>query len=130
MAQSGGNTKRVALEILDPGPIPHAVLRRYDDPDIETGLEHCGYSADGAVYRMIEVDLSDLEDVRHFPFKWQPTKAVERLRSGEDVPPIIVVQTDRGLGLGIIDGLNRTYAHWIVGLPRIVAYELLVTTAS
>lgn len=121
---------RVALAILDPGPIPHAVLRRYDDPDIETGLEQYSYSADDAVYRMIEIDLSDLEDVRNFPFSWQPTRAVERLRSGEDVPPIVVVQTDRGLGLGIIDGLSRTYAHWIVGRPRIVAYELLVNGQS
>ena len=117
----------MALDVLDHGPIPHAALRRYDDSDIETGLEQCGYSADRAVYRLIEADLDDFEDVRNFPLQWQPNNAIERLRSGEDVPPIVVVQANRGLGFGIIDGLNRAYAHWLLGRPRIAAYELLVS---
>lgn len=122
-----GDTPRMALDILDPGPILHSALKRHDDSDIETGLAQCGYSSDDAVYRLIEADLDDLEDVRNFPFDWQPTNAIERLRSGEDVPPIVVIQTNRGLGLGIIDGLTRAYAHWLLGRPRIVAYELLGT---
>ncbi len=79
-----------------------------------------------ATYRLNEIDVADLEDTRHFPFDWQPTGAIERLRAGEEMPPIVVVQTDQGRGLGIIDGLSRTYAHWLEGKARIRAYELLL----
>jgi hypothetical protein len=72
-----------------------------------------------ARYRLIEIDVADLEDTRHFPFEWRPTRAIERLRAGEETPPIVVVQTDRGHGFGIIDGLNRAYAYWIEGHSRI-----------
>jgi hypothetical protein len=112
--------------VLEPGPIRHAHLHRFDDPDIETGLEHGGHSAEDATYRLIEINVSDLEDAQNFPFDWQPTHTIERLRAGEVLPPIVVVQTNRGRGLGIIDGLNRAYAHWLEGHRRIRAYELLV----
>jgi hypothetical protein len=114
------------IVVLDPGPIRHAELHRFDDLDIEAGLEHGGHSAEDATYRLIEVDLDHLEDTRHFPFDWQPTHALERLRAGEETPPIVVVQTVRRGGLGIIDGLNRAYAHWLEGSTRIRGYELLL----
>jgi hypothetical protein len=47
------------------------------------------------------------------------------IRHSERQPPIVVARTDRGHGLGIID-LNRAYAHWLEGHPRIQAYELLL----
>ena len=50
---------------------------------------------------------------------------VEELRRGERLPPIVVLKTVRGKGFGLIDGLNRTYAHWALGLPTIRAYELI-----
>ena len=78
----------MALVVLDPGPILHSDLRRFDDPDIETGLEHGKHSAESATYRLIEIDVADLEDARHFPFDWQPTCAIERLRAGEEMPPM------------------------------------------
>ena len=108
----------------------HRDLRRFDDPDIETGLEHGKQSAESATYRLIEIDVADLEDTRRFPFDWQPTCAIERRQAGEEMPPIVVVQTDRGRGLGIIDGLNRAYAHWLEGKARIRAYELLLRGQS
>jgi hypothetical protein len=116
----------MGLVVLDAGPIRHSELQRFDDPDIETGLEHSGRTAVNATYRLIEIDVADLEDTRHFPFEWRPTYAIERLRAGEETPPIVVARTDRGHGLGIIDGLNRAYAHWLEGRPRIQAYELLL----
>jgi hypothetical protein len=114
------------MDVLDPGPIRHADLERFDDPDIETGLNNSRLPVDGATYRLIEISLSDLEDAQNFPFDWQPTHLVGRLRAGERLPPIVVVKTDRGRGLGLIDGLSRAYAHWLEGRPRIRAYELLI----
>jgi len=115
----------VSLAVLDAGPIPHEQLERFDDPDIETGLEQSGNRSEDATYRLIEIDVADLEDTHNFPFDCRPTHTIERLRAGERLPPIVVVQTDRGHGLGIIDGLNRAYAHWLEGRTRIRAYELL-----
>ena len=116
----------VAHVVLDDGPIQHADLERYDDPDIETGLEESGYDAESATYRLIEVDLADLEDTRWFPGPrpWR-TEMVEALRRGERLPPVVVVKTARARGFGLIDGLNRTYAHWVAELPTIRAYELI-----
>lgn len=51
---------------------------------------------------------------------------IESLQRGEDVPPTVVVETDRGRGFGLLDGLNRTYAHWRIGRPTMRAYELLI----
>ena len=113
------------LAVLEAGPIPQEHLERFDDPDIETGLGQSGNSSEGATYRLIEIDVADLEDTRNFPFDWRPTDTIEGLRAGERMPPIVVVQTDQGHGLGIIDGLNRAYAHWLEGRTRIRAYELL-----
>jgi hypothetical protein len=114
------------MRVLDAGPISRAELERYDDPDIETGLEHSRHGAGSATFRLIEVGLDELEDTARFPFDWQPTWMVGRMQRGDPVPPVVVVQTDRGQGLGLIDGLNRTYAHWLAGLPTIRAYELLL----
>lgn len=33
--------------------------------------------------------------------------------------------TERGREFGLIDGLNRTYAHWLLSRPTIRAFELL-----
>lgn len=49
---------------------------------------------------------------------------VSALQAGEQVPPLVVMATDRGRGFELIDGLNRTYAHWLLR-PTIRAYELL-----
>jgi hypothetical protein len=114
------------LVVLDAGPIRHSELHRFDDPDIETGLDRGGHTPVNARYRLIEIDIADLEDTRQFPFEWRRTHAIERLRAGEETPPIVVVQTDRNHGFGIIDGLNRAYAYWIEGHSRIRAYELLI----
>ena len=119
------------MRVLDNGPIQPANIERFDDPDIETGLANTHRSADDAVYRLIELDIDELEDVRNLPFTWTPTYMLEKLRDdSESLPPVVVVQTDRGHGFGLIDGLNRTYAHWLTGRRTIRAYELLVRRHS
>jgi hypothetical protein len=47
----------VDIIVLDAGPTPHGELIRFDDPDIEDGLEQNGYSSEGALYRLLKIDL-------------------------------------------------------------------------
>jgi hypothetical protein len=54
----------VAVVVLDAGPILHDKLIRFEDPDIETGLEQSGHSSESARYRLLQIDLSELEDMR------------------------------------------------------------------
>lgn len=117
----------MAVIVLDPGPIPHDELIRFDDRDIETGLEQDGYSTDGARYRLAQIDLSELEDLLWVPDETARfgTSMTEALRRGDEFPPVVVASTDRGRGFGLIDGLNRVHAHWAAGRRSIRAYELL-----
>jgi hypothetical protein len=134
VAQPTAATSEVAIlglmRVLQAGPIAHADIERYDDPDIETGLEHCGHDTTKTSYRLIELEIGELEDAARFPFDWEPTTILEALARGENVPPIVVIATDRGRGYGLVDGLNRTYAHWLSGRPTIRAYEVLVGSHS
>jgi hypothetical protein len=57
----------MAVTVIDPGPILHAQIQRYDDPDIETGLQQVGVDPDTATYRLIDVSLDELQDTRWFP---------------------------------------------------------------
>ena len=51
---------------------------------------------------------------------------VETLRAGRTVPPVAIVATTRPDGrYGLLDGLNRTHAHWFLARSTIRAYELL-----
>lgn len=114
--------------VLDAGPIPHDELIRFDDPDIETGLEQNGYSSEGARYRLLKIDLRELEDMRWIPAETArfETSMTEALAQGEEFPPIVVVRTHRGEVFGLIDGLNRSHAHWAAGRESIHAYGLLL----
>jgi hypothetical protein len=38
----------MAVMVIDPGPIPHAEIRRYDDADLETGLQQAGVDPETA----------------------------------------------------------------------------------
>jgi len=118
------------MRVIDGGPIAHVDIERYDDSDIETGLAHSGHDSGHSVYRLLEIDVGEIEDSASFPYEWKPTQMVEALRRGETFPPIVIVETDRGRGFGLIDGLNRTYAHWLAVRPTIRAYELPVRRHS
>jgi hypothetical protein len=77
-------------------------------------------------YRLVEIDLGDIEDARRFPAHLHPNlEMVDALRRGELLPPVIVVQRNGAETFGLIDGLNRTYGHWVVGMPTIRAYEVV-----
>jgi hypothetical protein len=43
--------------VLDPGPIPLEALERFDDPDVDTALDHEGIDFDTASFRLVEIDL-------------------------------------------------------------------------
>ena len=117
---------RVAYVVLDPGPILHADIERYDDDHIETGLELLGHDGRSAVYRLLELDATDITDAKGLPYHWKPRHIMERLQRGENPPPIVVAQSDSSdRPFVLIDGFNRTYAHWLAG-SRIRAYELIV----
>jgi len=118
----------MAVTVLDPGPIAHTSLIRYDDPDIETGLDNRGHKIESASYRLVEVDLDDLEDMGWIPSEPQQfgTSMTESVKRYEDLPPVVIVRTDRGRGFGLIDGLNRVHAHWAAGRSTIRAYELML----
>jgi hypothetical protein len=118
------------MRLIDAGPIRHADIDRYDDSDIESALVGAGYDSADAKYRLIEVDVSEIEDTASFPLEWTPTTTMEALQRGEALPPVVVVRTDPKRGLGLIDGLNRAYAHWAVGPPTMRAYELLAGSQS
>jgi len=128
-SRRGAHTLRMAITVLDAGPIPHRELIRYDDPDIETGLAQSGHSPKGAQYRLVQVDLNDLEDMRWIPAQAHRfgTSLTEAIREGEELPPVVIVRTECGRGLGLIDGVNRTHAYWAAGRSSIRAYELLST---
>jgi len=115
----------MAVKILDPGPIPHAEIERFDDPDIEAALKHEGCNPDRVTYRLVEIALDELYDTRWFPGPrpWD-TSMVDALTGGASLPPVIVIAGREG-GYGLIDGLNRTYAHWVLRRSTIRAYELL-----
>jgi hypothetical protein len=117
----------VGLKVVDRGPIPLASIERYDDPGIEGQMGHDDIDPETATFRLVEIALDDLEDMRWLPGpKPWGTHFVEALSAGATLPPIVIVPTTRADGkFGLLDGLNRTHAHWALGRCEIRAYELL-----
>jgi hypothetical protein len=82
----------MAVTVIDPGPILHAQIQRYDDPDIETGLQQVGVDPDTATYRLVDVSLDeqlDLAGVEACPGHADPASpphAQSRRRSGSPGP--------------------------------------------
>jgi hypothetical protein len=51
---------------------------------------------------------------------------IDALDAGKSLPPVVVMAAPRSGGrMGLLDGLNRTHAHWALGRKTIRAYELL-----
>jgi len=120
------------LTVIDPGPIPLDAIQRFDDPGVETALEHGRRDPATATFRLVELSLTDLEDVRWLPgpHAWG-TYMVDALRAGDPLPPVVIVASPRGESLfELLDGLNRTHAHWLLGRQSIRAYELLPVASA
>ena len=99
---------------------------RYDDPDIEYALDDLGHNVREGAFRLVEINIADLQSVVNmFPQPWTPTSMVKALNRKELLPPVVVIEAERTGAFDLIDGLNRTYAHWVVNRPTIRAYQFL-----
>jgi hypothetical protein len=117
----------MAVVVLDEGPILHADIERYDDPGLDYSVMDFGASLDSAVYRLLLVDIANILETRGFAHRRLAVRQdiVNALNRGEGVPPIVVYRTsDNPDVFGLLDGVNRTFAHWSIGIPTIRAYEL------
>jgi hypothetical protein len=117
-----------AEKVLDPGPIPYTKIDLYGDPDLEHGLRHAGFDPDATSYRLIEIPLSCISDTASMPWPRMGTSYADAIRAGHEFPPVVVFRNPRGWWL--LDGANRTHAHWILGTASIRAYDLLITDAA
>lgn len=113
-------------EVIDPGPFPYAHLPCCGDPDLEHGLRHAGFEPADTSYRLIAIPLAALVETTSMS-KWQHMTAgyADALRAGADFPPLVVMRSPQGWAL--LDGVNRSYAYWVVGQSHVTAYELLPT---
>ena len=117
-----------AATVLDPGPIPYARTDLCGDPDLEHGLRHIGVDPAATTYRLIEIPLSSITDTASMPWWTVGTSYVDAIRAGRQLPPIVVMPNSQGWSL--LDGVNRTHAHLILGTSTIRAYELLPERSS
>jgi hypothetical protein len=117
----------MSRSILDEGPIPLAGIERFDDPDVDTALDHEGVDQDAVAFRLVEIAVTDLQDIdwlRRRP-EGQAAYITDSLRRGAALPPIVIVRTTREGVFGVLDGMNRAHAHWLLSRPTILAYELI-----
>jgi hypothetical protein len=61
--------------------------------------------------------------VRSMSWGRMGTAYIDALKAGQQFPPIVVFRNRQSWSL--LDGVNRTHAHWVLGTPRIRAYDLL-----
>ena len=114
--------------VLNEGPILHIDIESYDDPGLDAALEAHGVSLATAAYRLLSIEVASILETRSFAQgRWAARHdIVNALNHGKTVPPIVVYRaTDNPDVFGLIDGINRTFAHWSLGIPTIRAYELV-----
>jgi hypothetical protein len=112
------------VRVIEEGPIRYRSIARYGDPDLEHGLRHAGYEPPATDFRVIEAEIGQIDTVAYFAtMRHKPESLIEVVRSGIQLPPIVVVNAP--LRFVLIDGVHRTYAAWALGLPTIEAYELM-----
>jgi hypothetical protein len=111
--------------VLDAGPMPYSEIALYGDADLEQGLRHVGFDPATTTYRLIEIPLASVGEVGTMPvWKNMTYQYVDEIRSGIAFPPIVVMPIRSGWTL--LDGVNRTYAYWVLGRETVIAYELIV----
>jgi hypothetical protein len=119
--------------VLDAGPIPYQSMPLCGDPDLEHALRYEGLEPMQTSYRLIDLPLDAIGDVRSMPRRQNMSRAyLDLMREGVEFPPIVVFPA-RGGGGGVwmlLDGVNRTYASWALGRKRIRAYELIETSRA
>jgi hypothetical protein len=114
----------VPVRIIEEGPIPYRSIALYGDPDLEHGLRQAGYKPQATDFRVIEAEVVQIDTVASFrTMRHKPESLIEVVRSGVQLPPIVVVNTAHRFVL--VDGLHRTYAAWALGQSTIEAYELM-----
>jgi hypothetical protein len=59
------------------------------------------------------------------PWPRMSTIYVDAIKAGQRFPPIVVFRSQRGWGL--LDGVNRTQAYYLLGIGTVRAYELLIS---
>jgi hypothetical protein len=110
--------------VIDPGPIPYAGIDLYGDPDLEHALREEGLDPQATSYRLIEIPLGSIDIVRSKFWGRMGTAYIDAIKAGQQFPPIVVV---RGQDIWVLlDGVNRTHAHWVLGTASIRAYDLLL----
>jgi hypothetical protein len=110
--------------LLDPGPIPYREIELFGDPDLEHGLRHLGLEPAATAYRLVEIPVGAIDTTRGMAnWTWTPRSIIEAMKRGQELPPIVVFRTASGWNL--IDGVNRSYAAWQLGIATIRAYELI-----
>jgi hypothetical protein len=114
-----------AETVIDPGPIPYARIDLYGDPDLEHALREEGLGPQDTSYRLIEILLSSITDTASMPWPRMGTAYVDALKAGQQFPPIVVFRNQYGWRL--LDGVNRTHAHWVLRTASIRAYDLLTS---
>jgi hypothetical protein len=112
-------------QILDPGPIPYAEIVLYGDPDLESGLRHYGVEPGASSYRLIEIPIASITDTTSMPHRIWDHAFVDLVRSGVELPPIVVFRSWGGSGWGLLDGVGRTHAFLACGVQRTRAYEVI-----
>jgi hypothetical protein len=110
--------------LIDPGPIPYRGIELFGDPDLEHGLRHMGLEPEETAYRLLEIPIEDIGEIRSIgSWTWTSRLVIEAMKQGHELPPIVVFRT--AVGWNLIDGVNRSYAAWHLRLTTIRAYELI-----
>jgi hypothetical protein len=110
--------------VLEPGPINYRDMALYGDKDLEQGLMRVGLKPESTTFRVIEIPLLAIGDVRGMP-RWRhpPRDFVDKVQTGAEFPPIVVMPTSSGWTL--LDGVTRAYAYWFLGWETVRAYDLI-----
>jgi len=110
--------------VLEPGPIPYRDIDLFGDPDLDHGIRHLGLNPEETAYRLLEIPVMSIHETRSMStWRWTSKSMIDAMRLGHGLPPIVVVRTPTGWTL--IDGVNRTYAAWCLGVVTLRAYELM-----
>jgi hypothetical protein len=110
--------------ILRKGPIPYDEIELRGDPDLDQALHEEGLVPQSTSYRLIDIPLTSICDVRTMPWKAldRETPIVQAVRGGKRLPPVVVKKlTDCWT---LLDGVNRTCAYFYLHCERVEAYEL------